>query len=160
MFGFLRGNTAPLAAVAGNGQPSSANVLSGVTGAFVGRCGRAVYARFIGPQPTLLDMSSPSARPLKYPHRGEPFDHQAHIDHCRLIIVPSGSKPASAPRNALSGGISRQGKQLLHFRQSDNTGQLWAFCGVWVLITHALSDLVDPADGYTALFCDRLCQKS
>ena len=118
--------TAPLAAVVVDWQPSSAKVLSGVTGVFQGRCGRGVYARFIGPQPTLLDMSSPSARPLKYPHRGEPFDQQAHIAPCRLIIVPSGSKPASAPRNALSGGISRQVKQLLHFRQSGNTGQTWA----------------------------------
>ena len=144
----------------GNGQPSSANVLSGVTGAFLGLCGRAVYARFIGPQPTLLDMPSPSARPLKYPHRGEPFDQQAHIDPCRLIIVPSGTKPVRTPRNALSGGISRQVKQLLHFRRSDNTGQTWVFCGVWVLITHGLSDLIDPADGYTALFSDLLCRKS
>ena len=52
----------------------------------------------------MLNTLTPSARPLKYPHRGEPFDQQAHIAPCRLIIAPSGSKPASAPRNALSGG--------------------------------------------------------
>ena len=62
----------------GNGQPSSANVLSGVTGAFVGRCGRAVYARFIGPQPTLLDMPSPSARPSIFPFEGGTIEFEVN----------------------------------------------------------------------------------
>ena len=82
--------------------------------------------KFYHRQASLRYRSSPSARPLKYPHRGEPFDQQAHIDPCRLIIAPSGTEPASAPRNALSGGISRQVRPLLHFRRSGNTGQTWA----------------------------------
>ena len=112
----------------GNGQPSLANVLSGVTGAFVGRCGRAVYARFIGPQPTLLDMPSPSARPLKYPHRGEPFDQQAHIDPCRLIIVPSGTKPAARPETPFLGASPGKASRYSTSGETATRGKCGQMC--------------------------------
>ena len=105
-------------------------------------------------------MPSPSARPLKYPHRGEPFEHQAHIESCRLIIIPFGSKPTRTPRNALSGGFFRKFKRLSHLQQGGNTGQTCAFYCVWVLFAQALSDLIDPTDGNSALLGYFLCRKS